>query len=394
MVAAKRSQAAAIMARHGLAGWLSVVRETGAGGGAADPVQALWAPVAVVGLSALLLRPDGRATAVVAGYDRLAVERSGHFHEVLAYEQDWRPALLQALDALGEGRIGLNFSLHDHLADGISHGAYLALQEALAGTRHAGRLTSAAAAAAELRGVKLPEEVERIRAAARLTEGIFAELGPHLVPGVTERQIHAFVHGRLRALGLQAAWDPQFCPSVNVGPRSEHGHAGPGDLAAAPGDLVHLDFGVLAAGYCADLQRMWFVPDRGRDHPPEEVLLAFEAVHGAIRAGLAALRPGAPGCEADAAARAHLRELGYPEFPHALGHQLGRACHDGGGLLGPLWPRYAARSRQPVLAGQVWTLELGVPTPRGRLSLEEMALVTEGGAVWLSEPQDSLWMAG
>jgi len=392
--AGKRRQAAAIMARQGLSGWLSIVRETGAGGGSADPVLALWAPVNVVGLSALLLRPDGRATAVVANYDRLAMERSGHFDEVLAYDQDWRPSLLRALDATGEGRIGLNFSIHDHLADGISHGSFLALEQALAGSRHTGRLISAESAAAELRGVKIPQEVERIKGAAHLTEDLFAELGPRLVPGTTEREVYDFVHARLREMGLGTAWDPQICPSVNIGAASEHGHVGPGDHAAAPGDLVHLDFGVLAAEYCSDLQRMWFLADSGRDSPPEEVLLAFDAVHGAIRAGMAALRPGVPGFEVDEAARAHLRDLGHPEFQHAFCHQLGRACHDGGGVLGPLWPRYAARSRQVVRAGQVWTLELGVPTPRGALSLEEMVLVTDDGAVWLSQPQDSLWLAG
>ncbi len=394
MAQAKRRQAAAIMARAGLAGWLSVVRETGAGGGSNDPVLALWAPVTVVGLSALLLRPDGRATAVVANYDRVAIERSGHFDEVLAYDQDWRPSLLKALEAVGDGRIGLNYSIHDHLADGLTHGAHLALEHALAGTRHSERLVAAEGAAAELRGVKTPAEVERVRAAARITEGLFAELGPRLRPGATERDVYAYVHGRLRELGLGTAWDRQICPSVNIGPRSEHGHAGPGDIAAAPGDLVHLDFGVLAAEYCSDLQRMWFIPEAGHDSPPEEVLLAFDAVHGAIEVGFAVLRPGVPGVEVDEAARAHLRDAGYPEFQHAFGHQLGRECHDGGGLLGPLWPRYAARSRQPVRAGQIWTLELGVPTARGGLSLEEMALVTEEGAVWLSQPQTSIWMAG
>lgn len=391
---AKRRQAAAIMARTGLAGWLSIVRETGAGGGSPDPVLDLWAPVNVVGLSALLLRPDGRATAVVANYDRVAIERSGHFDEVLAYDQDWRPALLKALDALGEGRIGLNYSMHDNLADGLTHGAFLALEHVLDGSRHVGRMVAAEGAAAELRGVKTADEVERIRAAARITEGLFAELGPRLRPGATEREVYAHVHGRLREMGLGTAWDPEICPAVNIGPRSEHGHAGPGDVAAAPGDLVHLDFGVLANGYCSDLQRMWFVPEADRDSPPEEVLLAFDAVHGAIRAGFAALRPGVSGVEVDNAARTHVVDAGYPEFQHAFGHQLGRACHDGGGVLGPLWPRYAARSRQSVRAGQVWTLELGVPTSRGSLSLEEMALVTEDGALWLSQPQDSIWMAG
>lgn len=390
----KRRQAAEIMARNGLAGWLSLVRETGAGGGAPDPVARLWAPVNVVGVTALLLRADGKATAVAANYDRAGLARSGLFDEVVAYELDWRPPLRQALDALPEGPIGLNFSAEDHLADGISHGLYLSLVEALRGTRHADRLVSAEAAAADLRGSKTAVEVERIRRACRITEDLFAELGPRLQVGVTEPEIHGYLHARMRALGAVPSWDGAICPTVNAGPLSEGGHVGPGDLAAGPGDLIHLDFGVCTDGYCSDLQRMWYIPVPGSDHLPEEVLLAFEAVHGAIRAGFAVLRPGVGGVEVDAAAREHLRDCGYPEFGHAFGHQLGRACHDGGGLLGPDWPRYAARSHLPVREGQVWTLELGVPTRHGTVGLEEDVVVTADGAEWLSEPQESLWLAG
>jgi Xaa-Pro aminopeptidase len=45
------------------------------------------------------------------------------------------------------------------------------------------------------------------------------------------------------------------------------------------------------------------------------------------------LRPGVQGHEVDAAARASLVGAGYDEPMHALGHQLGRAAHDGGALL-------------------------------------------------------------
>jgi Xaa-Pro aminopeptidase len=394
LAAEKRQQAVAIMARHGLAGWLSLVRETGAGGAPADPVLALWAPLPVVGVSAFLLAADGRAVAVVAGYDREAAVRSGLFDEVRAYDDDWRPALRAALDGLATGPIGVNYSPEDHAADGISHGLYLALVAALGGTGHAERLVSAEAAAAALRGCKTAGELARLRRACALAETVLADLGPRLRPGVSEGGIHAFVHERLRDLGAGPAWEAAICPTVHVGPLSAQGHVGPGAVRAQPGDLVHVDFGVVADGYCSDLQRVWYVPPTGRDHPPEEVLLAFEAVRGAIAAAQASLRPGVAGYEVDAVAREHLREAGYPEFRHALGHQVGRACHDGGGLLGPLWPRYAARARQPVAAGQVWTLEVEVATPYGVLGLEEMVTVGEAGAAWLSHPQTAIWLAG
>ena len=68
--------------------------------------------------------------------------------------------------------------------------------------------------------------------------------------------------------------------------------------------------------------------------------------------------------------------------------RFGRAVHDGGALLGPLWPRYGNSPRWPVEVGQVFTLELEAEVPGvGYASLEEDVVVTPEGARWLSRPQ-------
>jgi len=112
-------------------------------------------------------------------------------------------------------------------------------------------------------------------------------------------------------------------------------------------------------------------------------------------AGAAVLRPGVQGHEVDAAARASLIGAGYEEPMHALGHQLGRAVHDGGALLAPLWDRYGDSPRGLVEEGQVYTLEYGASIPgRGAMALEEDVLVTADGIEWLSTPQRELWLVG
>ena len=93
------------------------------------------------------------------------------------------------------------------------------------------------------------------------------------------------------------------------------------------------------------------------------------------------------GLEVDAAARRAIVEAGYPEFKHAIGHSLGRAVHDGGTLLGPLWPCYGKTGERIVEAGNVFTLELGVMTEAGFVGLEEDVLVTESGCEFLSSFQ-------
>jgi Xaa-Pro aminopeptidase len=128
---------------------------------------------------------------------------------------------------------------------------------------------------------------------------------------------------------------------------------------------------------------------------PQEVAHAFDTVRDAIARASEALRPGRTGAEIDAVARRFVSERGYPEFMHALGHQLGRAAHDGGTLLGPRWERYGASVDGYIEAGNVFTLELHVPTASyGQVSLEEDVLVTETGCEFLSTPQREVVCVG
>jgi len=117
---------------------------------------------------------------------------------------------------------------------------------------------------------------------------------------------------------------------------------------------------------------------------------AFATVLQAIDAGAKALRPGVRGFEVDAVARKVVVDAGYPEFKHGLGHGLGRAVHDGGTMLGPRWPCYGRNTESVVEAGNVFTLELGVMTSCGIVSLEEDVLVTPDGCEFLSTQQREL----
>ena len=87
-----------------------------------------------------------------------------------------------------------------------------------------------------------------------------------------------------------------------------------------------------------------------------------------------------------------ITDAGYPEYQHATGHTVGRAAHDGGGVLGPKWERYGRTPFYPVEVGNVFTLELGIDNVDGRgyLGLEEMVLVTERGVEWLTMRQVEL----
>ena len=105
------------------------------------------------------------------------------------------------------------------------------------------------------------------------------------------------------------------------------------------------------------------------------------------------LKPGVQGVEVDRAAREFIVSRGYEEFPHALGHQVGRFAHDGTALLGPAWEKYASKPFERIEEGMVFTIEPRLTVPnRGVVTIEEMVVVTKDGAEWLSEPQKELWL--
>jgi Xaa-Pro aminopeptidase len=385
----KADQVQPLLAETGLDCWLIFVRETGLH---PDPGFELVVGADVVRNSAFLFGRGGERVAIVARFDMANIHRAGVFREVIGYDEDVKGPLLAALDRLQPQTIGLNYSPDDVTADGLTHGQWLLLGDLLRDSPYADRLTSAAPLLARLRGRKAPAEVERIRAAVAVTEEVVGRVTPHIRPGVSERQLADLVHGEFRRRGWSPAWDWDACPVVNAGPASEPGHASPrDDLRVEPGHLVHIDLGVRLDGFCSDLQRTWYVRSPTEAAPAPAVRRAFDTVVEAIRAGAAALRPGRPGFEVDAAARRVVVEAGYPEFKHSLGQGLGRAVHGGGTRLGPRWPCYGRTTERAVEAGNVFTLELGVMTGAGFVGLEEDVLVTEEGCTFLSSfPQELL----
>jgi Xaa-Pro aminopeptidase len=384
----KADQAQALLAETGLDCWLTFARETDLH---PDPGMEQVVGAGVVRNSAFLFGGGGERIAIVANFDTSAVRSKGVFQEVIGYDEDIRGPLLAALQRLDPRHIGLNYSLDDMTADGLTHGHWLLLQQLLHGTPYLDRLTSAAPLLARLRGRKSPAEIERIRQAVTVTEQIVGLLTSQIRPGLSERDLAEFVHAQFADLGVSPAWAAEGCPIVNCGPSSDLGHTFPSAvIRVEPGHLVHIDLGVRRDGYCSDLQRMWYVRRPGESAPPADVQRAVRTVVNAIDAGAAALRPGARGFEVDAAARRVVVEAGYPEFKHGLGHGLGRAVHDGGTMLGPRWPCYGRNVDADVEAGNVFTLELSVPTGAGVVGLEEDVLVTAAGCEFLSSRQRGL----
>ena len=384
----KINQAITIMQTLDIDIWLTFVRETIE---TYDPALHFVAGTNVVWQAAFIISKDGRKIAITGKGDHGNIERLGVYDRVIPYTQSIGPDLIATLNELDPQTIALNYSLDNVSADGLTHGMFSRLCKLLKDTPYVDRFISADPLYSRLRGCKTSEELRRVQSAVDQTVELFDQLTAAVRVGWTEKQISDYMHRAMGERNLTASWDYEYDPGVNCGAESLGGHMPPGEIPLNPGDILHLDFGVKTEGYCSDLQRIWYVLEEDEISPPAEVQRAFETVQLGIQRAAAALKPGAIGWQIDQIARDTLKEFGYPEYEHALGHQVGIWAHDGGGLLGPQWERYGDRAFQPVVEGQVYTLEFGIRTSRGYVSQEENVYVTADGCKMLAAPQKEIW---
>jgi Xaa-Pro aminopeptidase len=385
----KVRQANQLLAEFDLDMWLVLVRETAEH---TDPALKLLGHLNAVWTAAFIFTRTGERIAITGQGDDNAVRIQGLFDEVLPYTQSIQDVLLDVLKKYDPKTIGVNYSRSDVSADGLTYGMWLNLLEWLKGTPYAERLVSAADFVEALRGRKNPAELATMRKAIGISMEIYDTLTAWLHPGLSERQIHAFVSEEIKRRGLESSWDAEHCPGLNAGPNSPWGHFGASDEVTRVGETLNMDFGVKVDGFCSDNQRVWYFLRPGEVQAPAEVQKVFATVRGAIQAAADFVRPGLQGWEVDAVARKFIVDAGYPEYPHALGHAVGRYAHDGGVGFYPRWERYGDKPYGHIAAGQVFTLELGIRSPYGYISLEEEILVTPTGCEWVWPPQKKLML--
>ena len=384
----KVSQAFGILKEFHIDCWLTFVRETQING---DPSLPFLVGSDLTWHSAFVITSSGEARAIVGQYDRKTVEETGAYKEVTGYVQGIKEPLLNLLRSLNPSTIAVNYSEDSEICDGLTHGMYCTLHRMLSEIGFQNRLISAEPVVSALRQRKTATEIAHIRDAIRLTEEIFTGVRGFIAAGRTEREIAAFMKHEVERAGVDYAWDPTGCPAVFTGPDTAEAHYAPTDRKVEPGHIMNMDFGLKVNGYCSDLQRTFYILEKGEVQAPPEVQRGFETIVNAIELSRTVMRPGVKGHEVDAVARRVVVSSGYKEFPHGLGHQVGRFSHDGTALLGPPWEKYAKKPFEPLEESMVFTLEPRLTVDgRGIATVEEMVVVTHNGAEFLSTPQREL----
>lgn len=388
MILEKINQAVGILKELNIDMWLTFVRETSS---MRDPSMDMVVGGNVTWQSAFIITSKGERIAILGSLDKAAHQTLGYFTEIIPYVQGISESLIEVITRLQPGKIAINYSTTDEMSDGLTHGQYLVLKNILKSTAYGDKLVSSEGIVSRLRSRKLEPELRRIARACEETVDLFHQLDKKLHTGLTEKQIAAHMVAIMEKKGLTRAWDEDHCPAVFTGPESAGAHAGPTDRTMDPGHLMNVDFGMRFEGYCSDLQRTWYCLKPGESAPPAIVMKAFFGVRDAIRKAGEFLRPGVCGKDVDAIARDHITSLGFEEYPHALGHQIGRQAHDGAGLLCPEWERYGNKPNAIVEEGQCYTLEPRITVSgHGVATIEEIVVVTKDGVRYLSTPQTEI----
>jgi Xaa-Pro aminopeptidase len=217
----------------------------------------------------------------------------------------------------------------------------------------------------ELRTVKSPTEIERIRRSVETNSKAFEQAVARVRPGMKEQDLAADLEYRMRRLGAEK---PSFETIVAGGVRSALPHAQPTAARFRAGELIVVDMGALQEGYCSDMTRMLYL-----GAPTAKVKRTYKAVLEAQLAGIDAVRAGVRTAAVDAATRNVLKGYGLDgAFIHSTGHGLGLEIHEP--------PRLGKRDKGRLKAGMAITIEPGVYIEGfGGIRIEDTVLVTEKG---------------
>ena len=215
----------------------------------------------------------------------------------------------------------------------------------------------------ELRMIKTPDEVDRLREVAQAIDDVHRRVPELLRPGRTEAEV-----GRDIAELILEDHDEVNFVIVASGPNGASPHHETGDRVLAEGDAVVVDIGGTRQGYCSDNTRNYVI-----GHAPEGYRELHAVLLEAQRAGVAAVRPGVAAEDVDRACRQVIEDAGYGEhFVHRTGHGIGVEEHEE--------PWIVAGNDEPLSAGMAFSVEPGIYLPdRYGARIEDIVVVTEDG---------------
>lgn len=384
-----------LMERHGIDAWVLVAREYNE-----DPVVRTMLPATWLSArrrTILVFTHRGRSRAAVARY-----EIDGLFPPAWnpeAQPDQWS-RVAELLAASDPDSIAVDRSPTFALADGISHTEHAALSEAL-GPELSARLVSAEPLAIGWLETRIEPEVADLTTACGIAHGIVRRglSREAITPGVTTtHDLEWWYREQVAATGL----DSWFHPSVSLQRREgglRDGFASRVDEATiTPGDLVHVDFGIVYVGLHTDQQQHAYVLREGESRAPQGISAGIAAANRAQDLLMAEFAAGRSGNDVLAASRSACAAAGLEATVYT--HAIGLHGHAAGPTIG-LWDQQEGvpgPGDYPIHPDTAYSIELSVVVPvpewdgqRVRIMLEEDAFFDGNAISFLDGRQTEPW---
>ncbi|OZM57639.1 Xaa-Pro dipeptidase [Lottiidibacillus patelloidae] len=275
------------------------------------------------------------------------------------------------IDEVGKEAAAMGITKLGFEQDHMTFSVYRAYEKAINGT-----LIPISQLVEKLRMIKDADELKTLQEATEIADAAFDHILTYIKPGISELDVSNELEFFMRK---QGAISSSFDIIVASGYRSALPHGVASDKIIETGEFVTLDFGAYYKGYCSDITRTISVGE-----PGEELRKIYDVVLQAQLKGMAGIKPGITGIQADALTRDHIKAAGYGEyFGHSTGHGIGLEVHEGPGL--------SFKSETVLQPGMVVTVEPGIYiSGLGGVRIEDDTVVTETGNKSLSHSTKEL----
>ena len=220
----------------------------------------------------------------------------------------------------------------------------------------------------KLRMVKDSIEISHIKKAVKIAGLAMAETIEWVKPGITEKQLCAYLEYRMMINGANG---PGFPTIVAFGGHASECHAQPGMLKLKKNQPFLIDWGANVNGYTSDLTRCFCIGKL-----PSKVADDYQLLLEAQIAAIEAIAPGESLQAPEKAAREVLKH--HPDcYSHGTGHGIGLDVHE--------QPFSSLKSKQIFEENMIVTVEPGIyPANKYGLRIEDDVLVTAKGRSVLS----------
>ena len=190
--------------------------------------------------------------------------------------------------------------------------------------------------------LKTDEEIELLRENNILVSQTLAEVGRHIKPGVTAKQLDKIADEFIRSHGATPAFlgYQGYPASITVSVNEQVVHGIPSDkVVIKEGDVVSVDLGTFMKGFVGDSAYTFAV---GEVAP--EVRQLLDVTKEALYRGTAQAKAGNRVGDISAAVQDYAESFGYGVVRELEGHGLGRKMHEAPGV-----PNFGMRGRGPML---------------------------------------------